>query len=160
MFYSRGTGRWARRDWRQLTLKQAACTTVNIGSDNKCFICLVRSDVIANHHPSEFTKYRHKGVVEWSPTNSNSNMLDKLPAEVLLQTFSHLHYRDLVSVGRTCKQLLWLSKDDFLLQRIADRDFGDHFSSYSDEDISLAVFLGTDTLTWNIKYQFASLVLV
>ena len=73
--------------------------------------------------------------------------LDELPAEVLLQTFSHLHYRDLVSVGRTCKQLHWLSKDDFLLQRTADRDFGDHFSSYSDEDISLAVFLGTDTLT-------------
>ena len=72
--------------------------------------------------------------------------LDELPAEVLLQTFSYLHYRDLVSVGRTCKQLHWLSKDDFLLQRIADRDFGDQYFTYSDEDISLAVFLGTETL--------------
>jgi len=42
---------------------------------------------------------------------------------VLLQIFGHLEYRDIVSVGRTCKQWHHLSQDELLLRKIASRDF-------------------------------------
>ena len=69
-----------------------------------------------------------------------------LPREVLLQIFSLLGYRDLVSVRRTCKLWHSLSQDHGLLQRIAGRDFNaeawDQESYPSREDVRLAVFLG------------------
>ena len=48
----------------------------------------------------------------------NMTNIATLPREVLLQVFSLLPYRDLVSVRRTC--LFWhsLSQDDILLQNI------------------------------------------
>ena len=42
---------------------------------------------------------------------------------VLLQIFGHLEYRDIVSVGRTCKQWHHLSQDKVLLEKIKSRDF-------------------------------------
>ena len=70
-----------------------------------------------------------------------------LPREVLLQIFSLLGYRDLVSVRRTCKLWHRLSQDDGLLRRIARRDFS--AESWSNEgsfpssgQIGLATFLG------------------
>ena len=45
-----------------------------------------------------------------------------LPRELILQIFSMLPYRDLLSVGRTCKQFHDLSKDDVLLQKIVRAD--------------------------------------
>ena len=46
-----------------------------------------------------------------------------LMPELLLQIFGHLEYRDIVSVGRTCKQWHHLSQDEPLLRKIASRDF-------------------------------------
>ena len=43
--------------------------------------------------------------------------------EMLLKIFGHLEYRDIVSVGRTCKQWHRLSQDEYLLLKIKDRDF-------------------------------------
>ena len=69
------------------------------------------------------------------------------PPELLLCIFSHLGYRDLVSVRRTCRQWRDFSQDEGLLRTIKERSFredkweeGDHFPSA--EDIGLAVFIG------------------
>ena len=79
-------------------------------------------------------------------TNMNMTNIAMLPREVLLQIFSLLGYRDLVSVRRTCKLWHSLSQDDGLLRRIARRDFNeeawDQESYPSREDVRLAVFLG------------------
>ena len=42
---------------------------------------------------------------------------------VLLQIFGHLEYRDIVSVGMTCKQWHHLSQDKVLMEKIKSRDF-------------------------------------
>ena len=75
-----------------------------------------------------------------------------LPREVLLQIFSLLGYRDLVSVRRTCKLWHSLSQDHGLIQKIARRDFSEE--SWSSEgsfpssgQIGLATFLGV--CHWN-----------
>ena len=44
-----------------------------------------------------------------------------LPREMVLQIFSLLPYSDLISVGRTCKQLHESSKDGILLKSLATR---------------------------------------
>jgi len=49
--------------------------------------------------------------------------IDDLMPELLLQIFSHLEYRDIVSVGRTRKQWHDLSQDKQLLKKIESRDF-------------------------------------
>ena len=78
------------------------------------------------------------------------------PPEVLLRIFSHLGYRDVVCVRRTCVQWRDLSLDEGLLRSIKERDFseekwnenGDVDDGYveaycpSNEEIGLAVFLG------------------
>ena len=46
-----------------------------------------------------------------------------MPEELLLQIFSYLEYRDIVSVGRTCKLGHHLSQDELLLRKIKARDF-------------------------------------
>ena len=75
-------------------------------------------------------------------------IMDILPRELILQIFSLLPYRDLLSVGRTCKQLHDLSKDDVLLQKIVQTEYRDDnhwsysYSSYTHEQMSRAVFLG------------------
>ena len=66
--------------------------------------------------------------------------LANFPPELLLRIFSHLCYRDLVTARRTCRQWRDLSMDEGLLRTIKIRSFrGDN----SDEEIGLAVFLGT-----------------
>ena len=49
--------------------------------------------------------------------------IDDLSPELLLQIFSNLEYRDIVSVGRTRKQWHQLSQDEQLLKKIKSRDF-------------------------------------
>ena len=70
-----------------------------------------------------------------------------LPREVLLQIFSLLGYRDLISVRRTCQLWHGLSQDHGLIQKIARRDFSEESWSNggsfpSSEQIGLATFLG------------------
>ena len=76
---------------------------------------------------------------------------DSLPAEILLQIFSNLRYRDLVSAGRTCSRWYEVSRDDCLLRQIARRDIDlnwwtcDKFNP-TEEDICLAMRLGIKSL--------------
>ena len=79
--------------------------------------------------------------------------LANFPPELLLRIFSHLGYRDLVTVRRTCRQWRDLSQDEGLLHTIKERDFREDMweeEEYvpSDEEIGLAVFLGMKTLKW------------
>ena len=81
----------------------------------------------------------------------NMTNIATLPREVLLQVFSLLPYRDLVSVGRTC--LFWhsLSQDDILLQNIGKKHLNTETWSEDDicpsrEEIGLSVFLGIVSL--------------
>ena len=72
---------------------------------------------------------------------------DSLPAEILLQIFSGLRYRDLVSAGRTCSRWYEVSRDDCLLRQIARRDIDlNTWTCYkfnpTEEDICLAMRLG------------------
>ena len=53
----------------------------------------------------------------------NMTTIDDLLPELLLQIFSHLEYRDIISVGRTRKQWHDLSQDEQLLKKIESRDF-------------------------------------
>ena len=74
--------------------------------------------------------------------------LANFPPELLLRIFSHLGYRDLVCARRTCVQWRDLSMDEGLLRTIKERDFredkwGEEEYCPSDEEIGLAVFLGT-----------------
>ena len=74
--------------------------------------------------------------------------LANFPPEVLLKIFSHLGYRDLVTVRRMCRQWRDLSMEEGLLRTIKQRDFSeDKWSEEaycpSAEEIGLAVFLGT-----------------
>ena len=75
--------------------------------------------------------------------------LANFPPEVLLKIFSHLGYRDLVCARRTCVQWRDLSMDEGLLRTIKERDFkedkwGVEGHCPSNEEIGLAVFLGSD----------------
>ena len=65
--------------------------------------------------------------------SDNQIHINKLPREVLHNIFSLLGYRDLISVGRTCKDLHSLSKDDVLLQRIARREFNEDLWNVVDD---------------------------
>ena len=72
---------------------------------------------------------------------------DSLPGEILLQIFSGLRYRDLVSAGRTCSRWYEVSRDDCLLRQIARRDIDLHTGTSekfnpTEEDICLAMRLG------------------
>ena len=79
--------------------------------------------------------------------SDNQIHINKLPREVLHNIFSQLGYRDLISVGRTCKHLHSLSKDDVLLQRIAQTEYSrTNHNQYSEEEIGRAVFLGIMSL--------------
>ena len=49
--------------------------------------------------------------------------IDDLLPELLLQIFSHLEYRDIISVGRTRQQWRHLSQNKQLLKKIESRDF-------------------------------------
>ena len=74
--------------------------------------------------------------------------LANFPPEVLLRIFSLLCYRDLVTARRTCVQWRNLSMEEGLLRTIKERDFSqdkwdDEEYCPSDEEIGLAVFLGT-----------------
>ena len=74
--------------------------------------------------------------------------LANFPPELLLRIFSHLGYRDLVCARRTCVQWRGLSMEEGLLLTIKERDFSqdkwdDEEYCPSDEEIGLAVFLGT-----------------
>ena len=74
--------------------------------------------------------------------------LANFPPELLLRIFSHLGYRDLVCARRTCVQWRDLSMEEGLLRTIKERDFredkwDDEEYCPSDEEIGLAVFLGT-----------------
>ena len=89
----------------------------------------------------------------------NMTNIASLPREVLLQLFSLLGYRDLISVRRMCKLWHSLSQDDGLLRRIAGRDFNeeawDQESYPSREDVRLAVFLGIDIVIQTIFINFS-----
>ena len=50
-----------------------------------------------------------------------------LPGEVLVQIFSHLHYRDTVLAGRVCRHWSAVSRDQLLLAAIVQRDFSPEF---------------------------------
>ena len=50
-----------------------------------------------------------------------------LPGEVLVQIFSHLHYRDTVLAGRVCRHWSAVSRDQLLLASIVQRDFSPEF---------------------------------
>ena len=65
--------------------------------------------------------------------SDNQIHINKLPREVLHNILSLLCYRDLISVGRTCKHMLSLSKDNVLLQRIARRDFSEDLWNVVDD---------------------------
>ena len=74
--------------------------------------------------------------------------LANFPPEVLLRIFSQLCYRDLVCAWRTCAQWRDLSMEEGLLRTIRESDFREDKwdeEEYcpSDEEIGLAVFLGT-----------------
>ena len=56
-------------------------------------------------------------------TMTNIETLLSMPEELLLQIFGHLEYRDIVSVGMTCKQWHHLSQDKVLMEKIKSRDF-------------------------------------
>ena len=76
---------------------------------------------------------------------------DSLPGEILLQIFSGLRYRDLVSAGRTCSRWYEVSRDDCLLRQIARRDIDLHTWTSgtfnpTEEDICLAMRLGIKSL--------------
>ena len=80
-----------------------------------------------------------------------------LPREVLLQLFSLLGYRDLISVGRTCKLWHRLSQDDILLQNIGKKHLNTETWAEDDicltrEEICLAVFLGIVCSVIGIHY--------
>ena len=82
---------------------------------------------------------------------TNMTTIDLLPREVLLQIFSLLGYRDLISVRRTCKLWHRLSQDDILLQNIGRKHLNTETWSEDDvcpsrEEIGLAVFLGIVSL--------------
>ena len=73
-------------------------------------------------------KRRHLQKVSPSALHSEESMMTTIDSllptpNVLLQIFGHLEYRDIVSVGRTCKQWHHLSQDELLLRKIASRDF-------------------------------------
>ena len=81
--------------------------------------------------------------------------IDNLPEEVMLQIFKWLPYRDLISAGRTCKQLLRISKDDNLLKKIVKKEFRSHDQAdYSKEQLRLAVYLGNISLKGIIDWNF------
>ena len=48
--------------------------------------------------------------------------INNLKKEELLKIFSMLPYRDVISVGRTCRRFHVLSQDDLLLKNIAKRE--------------------------------------
>ena len=83
---------------------------------------------------------------------------DSLPAEILLQIFSGLRYRDLVSAGRTCSRWYEVSRDDCLLRQIARRDIDlntwtcDKFNP-TEEDICLAMRLGIVIEMYQIAFN-------
>ena len=68
--------------------------------------------------------------------------MDTLPEELLLRIFSHLPYSSLLSAGQTSKRWFRCSKDPLLLRAVASRDFSRDHSTYSDQEIRAAVFLG------------------
>ena len=68
--------------------------------------------------------------------------MDTLPEELLLRIFSHLPYSSLLSAGQTSKRWFRCSKDPILLRAVASRDFCRDHSTYSDQEIRAAVFLG------------------
>ena len=62
-------------------------------------------------------------VIKGTDFVNATTTIDDLDEYALLQIFGHLEYRDIVSVGRTCKQWHQLSQDKQLMKKIESRDF-------------------------------------
>jgi len=80
-----------------------------------------------------------------------------LPREVLFHIFSLLPHRDLVSAGRTCKHWHGLSKDELLLQRVANIWLEAKYFP-SNDDMDLAVFLGIMSFKFEILEYYGKYV--
>ena len=89
----------------------------------------------------EFEAVKHQNMV------TIANLRERRGGDdALLQIFSMLPYRDLISVGRTCKQLRGLAQEDVLWRRIARRNiigetWNDENFHPSRIEIGLAIFL-------------------
>ena len=81
-----------------------------------CFVPNVTAAIFAP--PAE----EMEAIVPDSGVSDIGMVITELPNEVLLEVFSLLRYRDLISVGRTCKRCHELSKDDMLLQKTKQKE--------------------------------------
>ena len=64
----------------------------------------------------------------------SSVTINSLRQEEVLKIFSLLPYRDVISVGRTCRWFHGLSKDKLLLKNIAKRELSKDCWKFVDED--------------------------
>ena len=73
--------------------------------------------------------------------------INSLHQEELLKIFSMLPYRDVISLGRTCRRFHDLGQDDLLLKNIARREMKDCWQINdvypTREQISVATSLGS-----------------
>ena len=109
------------------------------------------------HHvaTSSWTLYCAYPVFFWPPSPLKMVTVSALPREVLLHIFSLLPHRDLVSAGRTCKHWHGLSKDELLLQRIANIWLEAKYFP-SNDDMDLAVFLGIMSFKFEILEYYGN----
>ena len=82
--------------------------------------------------------------------------INNLKQEELLKIFSMLAYRDVISVGRTCRRFHVLSQDDLLLKNIAKREMSRDCWQINDvyptrEQISVVTSLGNVIVNYLLK---------
>ena len=118
-------------------------------------LCIYADDVLII---TEFSCHFRTQIISFNMNSSRMVTIYNLPEEVMLQIFKWLPYRDLLSAGRTCKQLHRVSKDDNLLKKIVQTEFKNFDQEdYSEEQFCLAVYLGNMSLKLRIKRKFSKL---